>query len=333
MIRPSGRRARPLRGRWRPLGLLACVLLAAPVHAHAVPRAVPAVRGDLAGVTSITWRGTAGFLLNVPKRVDLPAADGPRLYVRGGTYAFVRLVADGLCDPRLPRYCFAHQVSYTRDIGAHFYRGQPPGFARDAHLGNPPGLERGTWQLYLFTDGVATLELRPSRLSGQRSYDARGHVDGGVRPLPTSCPTAGCDADGYAGGRYVFGGASRSVGRLGYVESLAYSIDRTSYPVPGVGVPVVQPHPVHVCTYSGGHAHPLGCDVPGTRQETLVYDTDDAVNEVVLAAFGQSGLMARIFSTDVTGDAYAGYRAGYVTDVPTDSVTAGYGIWFAYGIR
>lgn len=77
-------------------------------------------------------------------------------------------------------------------------------------------------ELYLVTDGRATLTLKPQGFSGRARYRPTGRITGGVTQQPGSCPTMGCEPrDGYKS-HARFGGQTVNLGRGGFAASYAY---------------------------------------------------------------------------------------------------------------
>jgi len=335
--RQVGSRTPFLWRRWA--GLLAAAVLAMPTSASAA--GVPGTRHiTLAGKTTITWSGARGIRLDVPRSATLPANGGTRLWVRGGTYAFVRYIRFAECRPP-HEFCNVQMLSYVREYADVYGNKSAPGLDHERLMTDPPVLVKDSYDLYLFTDGVATLELNPTGLSGRITRQAVGRVTGNVSMLPNACPTTGCSAAAGYGDRLRFGGVTRDVGRFGYAETRTYNFDRTSYPVPGVGVPYAQPHPARACVYpslfhegsSSPADHPLGCDVVSTTSETDD-NVENAQRLYMLAGSGVTGYggaVALDWHPQASGHVYLGFQAANAYDLPSPRVLP-YVLSFRYGI-
>ena len=330
------RRARLRSLRW--LGLLvAAPLVLSPSGAVATP-ASGSRDVNLVGSTSITWSGARGIRLHVPKRTQLPTDGGTRLFVKGGTFAFVRYITFRECAPPFD-FCNVQLLSYVRewaDMTGPKYR---PGIDHERETSTPAVLEKGTYEVYLFTDGVATLEFHPTGYSGKAARVAGGRVNGSVSLVGSACPTAGCtSATGYAG-RARFGGTARDVGSFGFAEIRLYNFDTVSYPVTGVGVAYAQPHPGRVCVYpslfnTGSPAasdHPTGCDVVSPAPGDTVENASRLVTFASLGVVGYGGSRVSDYHPQARGQVYLGFQAANAYDLPKPRVLP-YAIFFRYGI-
>lgn len=340
---------RARRRRWAAVAALAVV--AGTATASPAAPAGAAASGTLAGTTSITWTGSAGFRLRVPRDVSLPAGwASTRLFVTGGTYAFVRMWAPGFCPADVTPHCTTFSLTYTKELadsaffGADWRNKFGPGTDHWRELGTPPGLVGRTYELYLMTDGRATVELHPPELRGRTGYTATGRIAAQVRRLGADCGVAttvgiaACDpASGY-GDRLRFGGAAAEPGGLGQVESIAYTASRFT----GDST-AAQPRMLRACVYPNGFdtaaspdpaAHPTGCDVVSGSQRGQFQSVVETSNEAAsLTSPRLLGIYTSAYNPEVRGRGYAGYRITTVADVPPPEFRAAYGIWFAYGIR
>jgi hypothetical protein len=332
----------------RSLLVALALLIALPAVAGAAPSR-SAVEGTVAGVTSITWRGSAGFRLRVPRDLALP--DDPvstRIFLTGGTYAFVRFWSPKYCPAEFP-HCATSMLTYTRELAESTFFGDPwrrrfgAGSDHFRSLGTPPTLIGGLNELYLMTDGTATVELRPRGVSGRVAYTAAGRIDAHVRRLPVHCEIAAqaCDtAHGYAD-RMRMGGAAESVGASGYVESLTYNVSLPHEAAPGIYYQ--QPRSTRACVYPHplNHAsadpadHPTGCDVTGTTPDAVLDGAFGTYTETARAALNPQtmGFCTQMWDPDAKGKVYAGFQIPTVTNLPPPEYRTAYGIWFAYGIR
>jgi hypothetical protein len=314
----------PDTGRRRALvAVLAVLLLAAPATAAPAPAAVRDVR--LTDGLTVTWTGVKGLRLHVPTTVHLPR-HGARLTVRGGTYAIVRYARAAVCDGQpCPVIGFLDHHARVPYPGA-------PGLDHLAAIGD--GGFKGAYDLYLFTDGEATLAFDGTDAPRQRQRvrPAR-RVRGGVLELPLTCP-AGCTTE-----RLRAGGIEVDVGASGATfASVAIHEDAPS--VVPAGLPTPQSHPMRVCLYPWGpegqaspHAadHPLGCDATtGTTGDA--YRDAAGVGSLTLSGGPNSGFSARTDADNyASGLRYLGFQAGTAHDLTAPDVFA-YGVWLTYGL-
>jgi len=308
---------------------MSAIATAAPVEARAV---------TLAGKTTITWSGARGIRLDVPRKTELPPYGGTRLFVKGGTYAFVRYIRFAECHPPYA-YCNVQGLSYVREFADVYGQKFAPGIDHERQLTDPPILFKDSYDLYLFTDGFATLELNPKGLSGRVTRNAVGRINGTVGLAPSTCPSAGCSAhDGYAG-RLRFGGAARDVGPFGLAEMRVYNFDSVSYPVSGVGVPYAQPHPGRACVYPSlfhkgspsSADHPLGCDVVSPEVDDNVENAERLYMFAGIGVTGYGGSVMVDRHPQANGRVYLGFQAANAYDLPKPRVLP-YAVSFRYGI-
>jgi hypothetical protein len=299
------------------------VLAAGGPTAAATPTPPAAREGVLATGTRIEWTGVKGFRLVVPRDAMLPEY-GAHLVVHRGTYAVVRWRYAGSCAPS--RCWVSGHLDYTRGMARVFDRGDPPGedhMSRGAH----DLLPRGTWDLYLMTDGAASLTFDVTGLPARpRTWTAAGRISARVVPLPATCSTTACKATtGYAG-RIRSGGATWSLSRLGQADLVVARYDRSDLPVPQV-------HAVRACVYprvAGPRAspaesdHPTGCDLDPTDVA--------ATFNFGMTLVPAGGRVAADTNPLATGPVYLGFVVGSAQDV-TEPVYEAYGVWLEFGIR
>jgi hypothetical protein len=313
------------RGRRSLVLVLAVASLAMAGGAAAAPVPPRAKQVTLTRSTTITWSGSKGVRLVVPADAWLPTYDA-RLFVRGGTYAFVRLVPTGYCMGHVR--CWIGAIDYTPGWSRIFGNPADPGTDHWARI-DQDALHQGTFELYLFTDGVATLVFDSTRLGGApNAVTAAGRVRGEVHDIKPTCATGDCTV------RY--GGMTRTVaggdGGASFVIVGNYDPDDIVAAVP-VGWPNV--HTQQNCAYPSIYhndvtpdpaAHPYGCD------------TDDPEAHAHLAnmAFGGVAGGRATFSTEGNpsgrGSQYVGFQSvtGHTLG---GAVVSALGLWFDYGIR
>ena len=334
---------------WRLASLLA--LAGALLVPGAADAARPVASGMLAGDTTITWRGNAGIVLRVPRTVSLPKK-AMKLYVQGGTYAFVRMYGHKSEYPACVPLCTMRALSYIRAMAdLPIYEDSlvgKPSAPGDDHFTtyntDPPTLDRmNQLEVYLFTDGVATLKLRPTGLGGRVSYAAGGRVKATARKLPATCvtPAGGlCDpkGDGYAGA-VTYGGMRQDIGPGGGVADVIAFQRNKREPDPnddtnqlnGIRV-CLQPGPFQGFSSADPAYYPFGCnptynDSPdgspaGTVQS--VFDEMGSSPGVNVAAWDFSHFQNAFDSQ------YIGWRA--VHGGLPGGVRAAYGVWIPAGI-
>ncbi len=332
------------------LGLVAvCLMLTAP-GARATGWRLVDGKPDatLAGTTEIDWTGAKGVLLQAPGAIPAPQS-AFRLYVTGGTYAFVRFMSATSC------------AGYTRcDWNALTL--EPTNAALVRHQGTPDGqafIYIGTdpaefWpglnEFYLFTDGHAKLVFTTSKLRGRLRVNAKRHITGEVKRLNRSCgPSQGCSPE-TAVGETTSGGAvhdfGESLGNSEYVVVSAESgdgstasqdvsrVDNSDDPVgcmyPSRADPFASPDPA---------LHPDGCDLTPVSVDTArptAVDPDAPgawlnENQTYWLCAGFYECFEQEFQLDQTGKNYVGFRATRIS--PDPGTSTGWAIWYSYGIR
>jgi hypothetical protein len=318
-------------------GLL--VLLVRPAVASApVPQRV--VVGDLRGKTTITWSGMAAIRLRVPRDVSLPAATAFRLTVRTGRYVSIRGFENPQpigCKLDHETWCSVTWIDWLRDLeqtSGHGLNKDDP--SRDFAFGEgaPPLIIKGGWDLYLFTDGTATLEITAKGLAGRASYRAAGRFTGRAVHVRTGCALPQCLA-GPVYADHRTGGAAFDIGRMGFVQAMTYGGAQNST-VAGAGTQEV--FSLRTCMYpskaapdasSDPKAHPDGCDtVPASSVADSTAGTIDSVGSA-----GPTG--GRILYTQAALEGhnrmYLGLRAAAVGYQPAR--IGGLFVWIRYGIR
>lgn len=307
---------------------LAAVTLAVTAGAAVPSAAAPRARtGALTGDTTIEWRGTAGIRLRIPGTGSLPEKS-MTLYLRGGSYAFVSMLSDPQPSPCGAAHCHGFFLGKFPRAGS-FAMDERPGHDHVTNAGTPPDLYGRHLDLYLMTDGVATLRLRPQGYRGRSSYVAVGKVRGLARELPGDCATV-CGST--AVGEVAAGGAVFDFGgRRGHLVTHVVS----TAPRPGVAGP---PYPwnAQTCYYpsldrpeasADPRDHPYGCDLVPNGAD----DAGPVAGEAFNALSVGGGSWASWNAGDVTGKRYIGFRAGQAW--VEDGANFGYGVWFNYGIR
>ena len=323
--------------------LVVCLAAALATGAPAVAAPPRVANGVLRGVTTITWSGAAGIRLRVPRTVTIEES-GYRLTQRGARFMFVRMMPVSQlreCQKRQP--CSATALDWLADLaetGGHLAAPPPydPGADHFASLWDPPTVPAGGWDLYLFTDGVATLEIRPKGLSGRAAYRAGGGVTGRAKRMPARCPVGPCDPRKGVGGVYAFGGETYDVGPIGYAQAVAYVQKEPRFTA---AIGHQQPMVARACPYPSQYDfdasrepedHPYGCDPLPEHPENS--------GEWSLGTFNQvsTGGKAMFFGDALaSGRTYLGYQAGtkdlYAATGDPPARYGGYGVWFRYGIR
>lgn len=314
------------RGPRRIVALALAALAVSSVSAGASaapPRAREAV---LTTGTRIEWTGVTGMRLTFPREVRLPNY-AARLTVRGGTYASVWWAKSVRCFDGKP--CGASGwIQYSHDLARHFYDGYAPGTGHFSVVTNHGRLSAGVWDLYLLTDGKATLVFDDTGLpKKERAWTAAGRVKGSFQRLPTTCGYSQCTArDGYAG-RARTGGAYGDVGRLGQAHMFVAHYSRHAVPVPNT-------HHARGCAYLQGPGHtgdpvrdyPAGCEVVTTTEWPWPYNYAASGNPIDTGMIRTHGTYA------VSGRVYLGFVVSNAHDVSLPMSEA-WGVWYEFGIR
>ncbi len=346
--------ARPSRRR-RVLSLasglaVASLLILAPL-AHASTARVVDGKPDatLAGATEIDWIGNKGVLLNVPKPGVAAPQTAFRLYVTGGTYAFVRFMSASSCAgyTRCDWNGITHEPTISdalRSAGAS--AGEDFVYLPTTPAEFLPGLN----EFYLFSNGHARLVFGTSHLAGKLKLTARHTIQGEVKSLSQSCTTSRwCTAETPVG-ELKSGGATHNFGRnLGTVEYVAASgTTRNGNPVSqAVGYQEGQNDPVG-CMYPSKadplaspepSRHPDGCDVTPVSADSAnpVATSPDGPfawvdeNQSYTQCLGNYECWVMGFDLDHKGSSYVGFRADRLS--PDSGTNTAWAIWYSYGIH
>ena len=321
-------------------GVVAAALALAAGFAPAATAAPPsAVNATLTEGLRVQWRGNAGIRLRVPQTVRLPAY-GARLTVRDGSYAFARWrrvsCPGGPCVPM-------GNIDWVRGADERLGNWAGPGTDHLAATIDYGTLRAGTWEWYLFTDGIATLTFDDLGLPEIRqTFTAAGRVRARVAPLTTRCAAPACTPDAGYRGRLRVGGDAWDVGAAGSTDVLALSFDAQPYLHPLAPAPTPQGHAVAACTYPVSYDdtrsarpedHPMGCDSLLDKNENgLVVDVGEALFPVELVPTGNSMRATWSGNQYAHGLVYQGFMLGSLHDV-TRPVQIAYGIWYSHGIR
>ena len=314
------------RGRALPLAVAVLAAAVAAPPTHAAPRAT---RGRLTGDTTIVWSGTAGIVLDTKGTGSLPQKQ-MTLTVKGGSFAFVSMFADPqpkACDTEAPgAHCHGFHLALFPYAGEFVFDTRP---GHDHMTKSPPSsnIVNRRLNVYLMTDGTATLRLRPNGYSGRSSYVAGGRIRGKAAKLPGSCDIA-CGSTPVS--EFHAGGAVFDYGRApGHVITIAYT---RADDMQGSGA-ANHPLSVRTCFYPNPFdpdasadpaSYPHGCDGP-TGADPL-----GATSGMVSSVTYGLGYYASWNSADRTGKQYVGFSAGAAR--LQEGVSAGYGVWFSYGI-
>jgi hypothetical protein len=302
-------------GRLR-LALLAATVAVAAVPAGAAAAAPPSVTSVvLTSRTAISWTGAKGLRLVVPDDVDLPPY-GARLTLRGGSYAFVRIVI-GLCDTG--ERCMKGGIEYTRAMAPYSPSVYGPGGDHFAHIAGD-NLRPSGYELYLFTDGAATLTFDRTGLPARpNAVTAGGRVRGTVHELPVQCAAPACTrTDGHAN-RLVYGGEAGDVGASGNAGLVLGAYDH-----PTAAGWVSNERHDRVCTYPRHSKDPTP-----PHSDTGCEMTDPYV---MVGGGGGNARQTAYENPAARGTVWVGYQLTQAHDLG-DPVTFAYGVWFTYGFR
>lgn len=327
--------------RWRAAACVLAVLatLTRPAAAAAPQRVVVA---DLRGVTTITWSGVAAIRLRVPKDVHLPES-AYRFTVRTGRYVSVRAFENpqpiGCRRDFHQDWCAGIFLDWLRDLAetsGHGVNTTDPAHDFLSTLNDPPIVRRGGWDLYLFTDRTATIQITAPGLTGRAGYVAGGRFAGQATQAPAPCRLATCPAGDPVYADQRIGGSSFDVGRAGFVHALAYGGIPNRPSVPGVGSD--QSFLLRTCQYPNANApdaspdpaaHPEACDrVPPSSPKDTALGT---VNELGSAGPASMRAIYGAGEYQASGRVYLGFRATSVG--PVRPRVGGLLVWLRYGIR
>lgn len=300
----------------------------APSEAAGPPRAA---RGVLGARTTLTWSGTAAIRLSVAHATRY--ADGDvDLVVRGGSYAFVRLMQPyqpGCPDQYGPR-CATDRVNWIRGIHDQALAALPEGRRHEALFADPPVLPTPHLDVFLFTDGRATLTIRTTSLEGTTAYAPAARVHGRVQLLPTTCIPLDCGTPEGRTNGLAYGGAMFDLAGPGWAEAyVMHRADDTSAPssqLHGVA-PCLYPNPSDKSAPADPADHPYGCT------DNRNSDSVRVATWATAAGFANSNPTAAAVSQDLPwsgarGKQYIGFQA--LGAGPEASRTTAYGIWFRF---
>lgn len=317
------------------LACAAVALVASGTPAVAAPHRT--VVGDLRGTTTVTWSGHAAIRLRVPKDVLVPRS-AYRFTVRSGRFIAVRAFSDpqpiGCKRDYGLDWCASVMLNWLADAAETTGHGTySPDPSRDftAMVGDPPVVRRGMWDLYLFTDRTATIEIQAEGLPGRASYAAGGRFAGRAVLNPGPCRAPAC-VPGTADQR--FGGDAFDVGPLGFVHAMSYGLIAPHWTA---GAGREQVFLLRSCTYPGlvapdaspdPAAHPTGCDVvpPSSAMDSAL----GLVNEAGSAGPAGGRMISGPATFDARGRVYQGFRATSIG--PDPARLGGLLIWLRYGI-
>lgn len=307
---------------------LASGAAATPSSAATPPRAA---RGILGAQTTLTWSGTAAIRLSVAHATRYAGGDVD-LIVRGGTYAFVRLMQPyqpGCPDEYGPR-CATDRVNWLR--GFHDKEtGLPEGRRHEAAFAEPPVLPTPYLDVFLFTDGRATLTIRTTSLTGHTAYTPAARIHGkvsllGATCIPLDCSTSQGRTDGAA-----YGGATYDLGGPGWAEALVMHTadvpEDTKAEVQAVA-PCLYPNPSDHTAPSDPAAHPYGCTDTRNADAVKVSTWATAAGFANTANAQAGAVYEDLPWSGATGKQYIGFQT--VGAGPSPAHTAAYGIWFRF---
>lgn len=319
--------------------MLLAVALLAPLGS-ATAGVTPTGASALAGITTIHWTGNAKLMLKVPKKIHGFTEDRMRLFVSHGTYASVRIVSplSPLCPlAGEPPHCSTIRLDYIADLVNRVnYPTTGPGHDHLTELPfDPSYLDAGLTRFFLFTDGQATLEVRPPGLSSRASHTARDKFRGRAGRLPIRCASGMCTPT--SRDPLLFGGSTFDIGKSpGSVDLLVFSATHDVDLVPGV-VPANQPHGLRQCIYPNFATapksspnpadHPQGCDLVPTGTDDALDVATSTANETILA-YPSVGVILSWRFADVTGPRYAGWHVASAGPAPT--IRSAYAVWYSY---
>lgn len=309
---------------------VASATVSLPAAAGQAPLAASSTR--LAGVTTITWQGTAGIRLQVPYPAELIDGDVD-LYLRGGTYAFVRLLpshGDARCPADAGPYCDAWQFSLIRGLTDDPALGAAPtGRRHFSGTSLPPVWHDPRMDAYLFTDGRATLTMRFHRIPGGVARTASGRVRGTTRLVTRHCLPTPCAATPVGSQNLTYGGETHDVGKAGWIDVVAFSADSSRRPthdaLRGVSA-CLRPNGLDPGAPAAATSYRFGC----LRPEASPTDSGQRALDAATAVGVLSSTARYFYWSGAHGPQYAGFSGQSFG--ATDAATQMYGTWFSYGI-
>ena len=303
-----------------------------PGHAAAPPLSA---RGVLGAETTLTWSGAAAIRLDVPKATQYRDGDVD-LWVSGATYAFVRFVgpAHPDCPQSVGPRCIQDRVNWLAAVhGDGGYLTGPVSRRHEAAFGEPPLIMAPRLDVYLFTDGKATLRIRTTSLRGRTAYRPGARLHGKAVEIPQTCVPLGCaDQTGRSNG-YTHGGMTFDLRGAGWADFYAINRadDRGTLPTNGN-----QARAVTGCLFPNGDDpeasaraadHPRGCDDAGGTTDATVRTAGHAFNLGSHVVVGGATSINMLWS-GARGPQYIGFQG--LSAGPGPSRALAYGIWFRY---
>ncbi|HSW37127.1 MAG TPA: hypothetical protein VLG37_02025 [Candidatus Saccharimonadales bacterium] len=297
----------------------------------------PAKRAALAGRTAIQWSGLAGFELSVPKDVSTEPSDVTLNVASNTSYALISFVTVKNGNRHVSgSLVYERNYAQTTLVGDH-----PPG--KDYWRNLPLKLPKDDYELYMASDGQATLQLSAANIKGQKNYRANGKIVAKAGLLSASCPTSnvGCDPkSGYGeDSRYSFGGRRENIKNQGIVWEWAYAGNAK-----GGSVLDRRPKTMTICGYArelSDTNHPLGCDHDqrpiDITVNNLPIELENDVRDLEGEAFtltGSGGPEMSLAISGWPGLTYLGFRASTVgLSEIQDARMGAYGFWYSYDIK
>jgi hypothetical protein len=280
--------------------------------------------------TTLSWTGTTAIRLSVAHATRYKDGDVD-LVVRGGTYAFVRLMQPyqpGCPDMYGPR-CATDRVNFLRGIHDREFPTFPESRRHDALFSEPPVLPAPYLDVILFTDGQATLTIRTTSLKGTTAYTPAAPVHGRVSLLTPTCVPLDCTTPYGRTNGVAYGGTAYDLGGPGWAEAyVMHRVDDTTTAGNGLhGVaPCLYPNPSDHSAPADPTMHPLGC------ADNRNADSMKIATRATAAGFAGTGV-AGFVSVDLpwsgaVGKQYIGFQA--IGAGAAASHTAAYAIWFRF---
>jgi hypothetical protein len=311
---------------------LATLLLISGVASAARPAPQPSAVGALRGTTTVSFSGSTGIRLTVARATTLKDADVD-LTVTRGTYAFVRAIqpAESECDHSVGRYCMSYQFDWIKGFTDRVNSHVPPSRQHMA-VGVDDGTVFGpTLDLYLFTDGQATVTFHTT-LPGSNGLKAGGRVRSLVASLPLTCTTPCTDPGGTASGvRHA--GVAFDLRGTGWAQSLVLTRNRdASGDNQARGADAcLYPNPASPSVPSDPSRYPAGCGLPpGPDPRTNVDMAYGAANLAEHFVLPSTANGAVVYWTEASGKQYIGGRS--LVAASQASVIQVFSVMFRYGI-
>ena len=320
---------------FRSLGcaFLALVTLVPSASASDEPVEYP----EFAGRTIIHATGITGMMLRLPSAVELPTIGLNISLAPGTTYGRAVFRHEEYWDNRFPGicdFCFGSGIEYIPEA-----MGNSPSIK---NCQSPPSdhcaYDEGLVEIYIITNGSATLTIDLLGLEGTTELTATGAVDGYLDRLPVNCaPLPDCTNFAYGHVRREIG-----VGKPGQVQVASWAVIPSRFS-PAPSVQNLGSVSAMACAYPGywdpegspePADHSMGCDDVASSDDPAGNDSLRNTDTFYLTAADRLLVGYIVWSGNAFahGPVYVGYRAQWQAPVTGGGSHGAFASWLNEGI-